>query len=253
MPYPITNYYHFFFRLVSIVFLNLFLPGCGNTPEGIKGEGEVVERIAELSPIYGVRSDIPGEIILTQAHDRPQRIAITGQQNIIDQLEMKVERNGIFSVRIKDGLHIQDFSTLKIEMDISTLRFVELNGSGSVLCPATFYRLDELEVMLNGSGKIILKPEAIKIKAALAGSGEIQLFGLCGTLENRIEGSGDIRAFGLLTNQAVCSIEGSGNIEVTAEKSLTASTKGSGNIYFKGNPTLTKSIVGSGEIKKLTE
>lgn len=235
------------------VFLFFFWSGCNSGTPIILGEGEVVERTASLSPIYGVRSSIPGDIILTQAHDdRPQEIRLKGQENILDLLEMAVERDGILRVGLKDNFRISTSSPVTIEMDISTLRFVELNSSGTITSPATFYRLDELQVDVRGSGTVVLKPEAIRVNAAVYGSGDIQLLGLCGELRGKINGSGSILASGLATNHVKAHIDGSGNMEVQPVKTLEATINGSGDLYYIGNPQITRSINGSGSIQQKT-
>ena len=65
-----------------------------------------------------------------------------------------------------------------------------------------------------------------------------------------IEGSGDVNARGLKANDAEVSTAGSGNVTLTATKSLDASIEGSGDIVFSGNPSsVRRNVSGSGEVR----
>lgn len=235
----------------AFLLLMLMFQGCvNNLQPGIKGEGEVVRRELEFPPIYGVRSSISGDIILAQGHDRPQEVTVFGQENILDLLEMEVN-DGILDIGFREP--VGSYDELRIELVVRTLAYVSLDGSGTIKSPATFYKLNELNVNMNGSGEIMLKPEALTIHTAINGSGNISLYGIADKLFAAINGSGDIKCFGLVANDCDATIAGSGDVELIATESLNARIVGSGDIRYRGNPTIKKVINGSGNLEEANE
>ena len=64
-------------------------------------------------------------------------------------------------------------------------------------------------------------------------------------------GSSKFKTFDLETEELNCKAAGSTNIEITANKEISAKIAGSGTIRYKGNPNIKgKKIAGSGSITK---
>ena len=82
------------------------------------------------------------------------------------------------------------------------------------------------------------------------GSGDSKILGRVQNFKAQISGSGSVAANDLIAEAVNVEINGSGNADVHAEKTLTASVSGSGNISYTGNPTVRQDISGSGKIEK---
>ena len=87
-------------------------------------------------------------------------------------------------------------------------------------------------------------------KISYEGSGNIQVDGPMDVdyLELVLMGSCSFKGFTLNANYCQVDIVGSGNCEISAEKSLDVSIEGSGSVYYKGSPSIKNHITGSGSI-----
>ena len=74
-----------------------------------------------------------------------------------------------------------------------------------------------------------------------------------GTCQNHLlvlRGSGNVDASNMEAQMAEVKSVGSGNVDVSANQSLSVSLAGSGNVVYHGEPAeLRKSITGSGLVK----
>ena len=87
-------------------------------------------------------------------------------------------------------------------------------------------------------------------KISYEGSGNIQVDGPMHVdyLELVLMGSCSFKGFTLNANYCQVDIVGSGNCEISAEKSLDVSIEGSGSVYYKGSPSIKNHITGSGSV-----
>jgi hypothetical protein len=91
--------------------------------------------------------------------------------------------------------------------------------------------------------------ETESLTITLSGSGNLTGSGTAGSLDVTLSGSGNAWFTGLVADDVHAVLSGSGNIFVTASKSLDASVPGSGTIVYAGNPhEVTKSVTGSGVV-----
>jgi hypothetical protein len=83
------------------------------------------------------------------------------------------------------------------------------------------------------------------------GSSNMRLSGSVEKANIRSSGSGNLQSFDLMVDDCSISKSGSGNAQITVNRSLTASISGSGNLTYKGSPKiLASSSAGLGKIKK---
>jgi hypothetical protein len=65
-------------------------------------------------------------------------------------------------------------------------------------------------------------------------------------------GSGNVMGYDMTVDNCEIEISGSGNIQITANKEISASTSGSGNVSYKGGAQVRSvSSSGSGKIRKV--
>jgi len=87
-------------------------------------------------------------------------------------------------------------------------------------------------------------------KIRCEGSGNVMVSGPMEveTLELSLMGSCNFSGFSMRTQNCQVDLTGSGNCEITAEKTLDASLDGSGNVLYKGQPAINVNISGSGRV-----
>lgn len=230
------------------------------------GEGPVVEKGFAHEAFSAVELD--GSFDLNINQGAIQNVVVSGNENIIDKLQMTVSDNVLY-LSLEPGNYMN--YDLDVNVTIPTIERVTLNGSGDINLN-TFVGIENLvinldgsgdirmieesacevlgktTISLEGSGDIDLKLKANSVVAELDGSGDIDLAGIAKSLKATLDGSGDIKSYDLETLKAEVTLDGSGNIKVYASKTLKATLDGSGDIEYRGEPKLEASIDGAGTI-----
>ena len=90
---------------------------------------------------------------------------------------------------------------------------------------------------------------ATSFAAALDGTGAFSATGQAESLDVRLSGTGAAELGGLSSAAARVLLSGTGDVHVTATRSLDARVSGTGNVLYSGNPaTVRQSVVGTGSI-----
>jgi hypothetical protein len=211
----------------------------------IHGKGEVKSHTVPLEAFTGIRLDGDADIFLVS--DSSQSITIKAQDNIADNIEMKV-RNGILRIGNRDC--ITQHEPIKIYIPVKTIEDLQLNGSGNIET-LTQLSAKTLALKINGSGNLKIKLEAETIFSEINGSGSIFLAGSAKRHKTSINGSGNIEALELPTEETEITVNGSGSCKVFAISKLEALLRGSGDVVYKGTPDVSSTIKGSGSVNKL--
>ena len=211
----------------------------------ISGEGSSVTASIDLEEIDGLHLGIPATVEVTQSPT--QKITITAQQNIIDNIKKEV-RGG--SWRIGFHKNAKNFSAITIRISMKTLEELSIGGTGTIVGKGIFKNLEDVSMSIGGTGDIQFGLEAEELTCSIGGSGSMQLRGQADELTISIGGSGDIDAFDLESRECEISSAGSGDINVNCSQELEVSLVGSGDVRYKGNPEVEKSSIGSGTVKK---
>ena len=210
----------------------------------IQGEGPYLTRDIELPPIKGIVIRNSADVVLSQGNR--QRMTVEAQENIIDNLRTEVSSGILY---ISNRKPVWRTRPVRIKLRIEDLTDVRVSGSGDIVSDGRFDDLDDLEVIISGSGDIKLDVEADNIYARIGGSGSITLKGDARSGDFRINGSGSIYANELETKRGSARISGSGGIHLFATSHLNARISGSGDIIYRGDPEVDSSISGSGNIR----
>ncbi len=201
--------------------------------------------------------------------DGTESLKITGDESIINDIETTVS-NGKLKIGTKDKISWRLFNNKKVDIYITAKTLSSLSnsgsgnikldgnltgnaeirasGSGSITATAN---ASELQIALSGSGNITSSVNAKELTATISGSGGMGLSGNVTNANIKVSGSGSLRAKDLKADIVSAAVSGSGNIYITAEKTLSAQTSGSGHITYSGNATsveIRKS--GSGRVVK---
>lgn len=131
-----------------------------------------------------------------------------------------------------------------------SLRQIVSTGSGNISIDGVL-KSDQLKIKLDGSGNLTGKINVGDFEMENTGSSNMRLSGSVEKANIRSSGSGNLHSFDLIVDDCSISKSGSGNAQITVNRSLTASISGSGNLTYKGSPKiLASSSAGLGKIKK---
>jgi hypothetical protein len=175
----------------------------------------------------------------------------------------RVELAGSNNVTIKVGepqsviVHADDNLMRKVTTAVheGTLVVGNSNGSFTPRSPMwvaiTTPAIDGLT--LSGSGNIDVSGVATpNLSVNLPGSGNIRASGRADELDVSIPGSGTAQLRALTARDVQTTVDGSGEITITATSSLSAVISGSGAVIYGGNPGhVQTSITGSGAVTPL--
>ncbi len=164
------------------------------------------------------------------------------------ELEVTVGPQASASIEFDDNL-IQAITT---EVRGKTL-LIDSKGSWSAgKDPHVRITLPSLNALSNeGSGEVsITGLDGGDLALRLIGSADIHAKGHVASLGVLLNGSGDLHLYDLSADTVKVRLNGSGDVEVTANKTLEAAVYGSGDIDYRGNATVTQQVYGSGSIEK---
>jgi hypothetical protein len=180
-----------------------------------------------------------------------ESLRLEGSSEMISQIETKVE-NGILKIRNKKQMNWRSWNSggkVNIYIEARTLHGITLSGSGDIEVSGTI-KSTELTNTISGSGSISQSMDAENFVAIISGSGKIIAKGKVENAKITIAGSGNFEGKGLQTTNSSVKVSGSGNITISADKTLEALMSGSGNIRYSGNPSIKSTKSGSGSISR---
>jgi len=219
----------------------ILLAGCGDS-NCIKGEGAIETRTLNLEPFSRIESNGDFKVYLVQG--KTQKVEVKGQPNILDQLSTNISRD---TWKITHEECVRNSKGVEVFITLPVVASLYVNGSGFIEGEGDFTATD-LEVSVNGSGRIALTADASKVISRISGSGKIILEGSAPIYSTNISGSGRAESYNLDSENVSVTISGSGIAEVSAATALNVAITGSGIVYYKGSPTINQQISGSGKV-----
>jgi len=182
-----------------------------------------------------------------------ESVKVEADTKFIDEIETVVEGSTL-KIQFKDHRWSNRYNNIhKAEIYVSarSLNSLTNSGSGSMTVEGTISTSDEFKTVLSGSGNISATIKSDGLRAKISGSGSIRLKGSCGDADLSISGSGQIEAHDLRAQAVSAGITGSGNIYITADKTVSGRITGSGSVLYSGNATVTDTrTVGSGRVSR---
>ncbi|MBI5325119.1 MAG: DUF2807 domain-containing protein [Ignavibacteriae bacterium] len=214
-------YFIYLAAFISIVFIS-----CEKdiiTNDCVKGSKNIIYDYRKLSSYNSIDFEGAGNIFITQGQS--DTLIIETDDNIAPLIKTDVMNSRLY---IKPSESICPTS-LQILATMEDINYLNFSGSGSIISTDSLY-LDDIDIKIEGSGKV-------------------RMFGKARSITAGIDGSGNLELIDMTTDSAYVVINGSGDISVHATKYLKAVINGSGHIYYSGNPiTKETQINGSGNI-----
>ncbi|GHV30336.1 hypothetical protein FACS189481_4440 [Clostridia bacterium] len=186
--------------------------------------------------------------VIVDATGKDNQISLTTDKNISDEVKFVVdEKAKTIKLTGKEGRRY-DFSKFEIKLQTKVNK-VELNGDYRL--DFNLGKMDAFALKIDGSVDGKIKADITKdFKCEINGSGSVSLDGNAENLDIKVDGSGEVSANNFKTQSAVVEIEGSGDCEVCASKSLKVDITGDGKVLYSGDPQVEKNIFGSGSVEK---
>jgi len=248
---------------LAIILTALTFTSCEKSIIGIRGNGPIVSQEIDFVELSGINMNIAGNVHIIQSDT--QLIVVKAQQNIIDNLNTKVN-HGIVDFNFDRNVISND--GIDIYMSLKTLIQANLSGSGSINTTSPFITDGILHLNLSGSGNFNIEVDATEVYSTISGSGDFTIktnteyfegnisgtgkyiiSGEATVADYTISGCGEISAFELLTKQTNIDVSGAGNSSVFASEVMNVEISGSGDVYYKGQPKINTNISGAGNIK----
>jgi len=212
---------------------------------------DVSTQARQVSGFSSVASGGPFNVHIKM--DGTESVKIEADTKYINEIETVVEGNTL-KIQFKDhkwNNRYNDLHKAEIYVSAKELNSLTNSGSGHMEVEGTITTSGEFKAVLSGSGSINTSVKSGDLRVVISGSGSIRINGRTGDADMVISGSGQIEGKGLKTESAKAVITGSGNIYVTAEKSISAHITGSGRVQYSGNASVTDTrTIGSGRVTR---
>ncbi len=234
--------------ILVITLISFFSQSCRKGgPFGIKGKGENVTEIKNLTGFDKIHLSIDADIYYTQ--DSVYKVEITAQQNILAVLKVEVQNN---TLTFDYKRNVWDHKKVKITVHSPNMNELSISGSGDIIAQ-NLLTTNTLELSISGSGNVNIPAlNAKSLKATTSGTGDVKISGGSVTGETlNISGTGNIDNEKLQTESATVKISGLGNVTVNVTETLDVNISGSGDVRYKGKPTVKSSISGTGKLVHL--
>lgn len=209
------------------------------------GNGKIVSEIREIGGITGIETRGIAEVRITQGGKYYCRIS--SDENIISSIKTVI-KDGVLI--IKESRCIRSVTELTVEITLPELRSVKVDGA-NYLFSQNIVEVDNLELSMNGVGKMILDLRADSVRVDLNGVGEVDLKGMANSLDVNVNGMGALEALDLLAADTDVDINGAGTCRVNTTNRLDVAIKGMGTVEYVGSPEVTPSVMGLGNVVSL--
>ena len=139
---------------------------------------------------------------------------------------------------------------MKIYVTLPVLKSVFLDSTGEIVGQNTFTN-DELDIIVDGPGDVLMDVVASKINITNDSSGELRLKGTSEVVDINLLGTGEVYLFGLETQIATIFSDGPGEVEITVNDRIDVQIESTGDIFYKGNPEVSLQDNGLGDLVKV--
>lgn len=127
------------------------------------------------------------------------------------------------------------------------LTHLKVFGDGQINGLNKFTAVD-LDVQIEGGGKIKLLADLSSVEIKMNGSGLIHLAGKTESNYMEVKGSGKLQLFELNSDFTYIDLDGPANIEVNTRNNLNIRANGSGEIMYKGKPAVEHRFLGNAKL-----
>lgn len=200
--------------------------GCNK--ERIIGRGAVVSETRDIRNFYSVQISGNSNLRITSGNEF--KVQVRGYENLLPMYETKVV-NGILVMGFRNNVNVSN-DNIEVYVTMPSLQSINSSGNSNVSVSGSFVGMDVLSIDKSGNGNISFEN------------------GVATNFKLTLSGNSHFKGFGLASENAIITLNGNGDAELTVSKKLNATINGNGNIYYKGNPEVNTQISGNGKVVK---
>ncbi|MDB5195945.1 MAG: hypothetical protein JWP88_315 [Flaviaesturariibacter sp.] len=218
-----------------------------NVRNSIRGNGNMTSQTRSVGSFTKVDVSGPFDVYVTQG--AAAAVKVDADENLQQYIEVIVKGDEV-NIQTRDHYNLRPRSDIKIYITSPAYQALSITGSGNLRSDSKL-STDRIDISVTGSGEMTVNVDAPIVKSEVTGSGTIRLNGATRRFDAEINGSGEVHAFDLLSEEAGIEINGSGDAEVFASKTLKIEVSGSGDVQYKGTASVNQSVAGSGNVRKV--
>lgn len=221
------------FSLNSIAFLSagiLLLSSCSGF-DCINGSGNQVTESRDIGTFTQVETSGSLKIVLSQ--DSTSSVRILADDNIQEEIQTRLSGN---TLRIDIDGNFCDAGPVTIYLSSKDYQKIESSGSVEVLSEGKL-NLNELDLDLQGSSKVMLDLNVKSLKTSSSGSSEIVLKGQAGSHDLDMTGSSSVEALDFVVGEYRISSTGASKSSINVLNSLEVDSRGASEVEYKGKPS----------------
>ena len=233
-----------------------------------KNQGHYQSRMVEKLPAFHA-INVQGDFDVDFMQHPTATAHVSGPEKTVQAVSLSVT-DGVLNVRFVRGARPIKSDKMRVMLTGPALHEVTIYGKGDVHVRGSL-NVQDLTVTLTQEGEFsadgltvqnlhihaagkseadINRLDAHHVQAVADDNGDIELAGLALTAELQNHGAGDIDASDMRVQTATASVNGKGEISVSAYEKLTAAVIGKGKIKYKGSPV---SLERDGNIKRIVQ
>jgi hypothetical protein len=221
------------FLLNSIVYLSaavLLLSSC-NGFDCINGSGNQVTESRDIGTFTQVETSGSLKIVLSQ--DSTSSVRILADDNIQDEIKTRLSGS---TLKIDIDGNFCDAGPVTIYLSSKDYQTIESSGSVEVLSEGKL-NLNELDLELHGSSKVMLDLNVKSLRTSSSGSSEIVLKGQAGIHNLDMTGSSSVEALDFVVGEYQINSTGASKSRINVLNSLEVNSRGASEVEYKGKPS----------------
>ena len=193
------------------------------TPASHNGSGTAAQQQRQTKPFSAI--DIVGTYVLDiTAGKSSHSVVLHGDDNLLEQVTTK--SNGKRLMVRSEG-RLSPKLPLRLQLDVPDIKLVRTAGAMTIAVSQLSNARFQLDC--DGACTATAKGKTQKLKVYVKGSGRVKMAEL-------------------FTNEALVTVQGSGQVDVHVGKHLEVLVQGSGKVRYRGKPKIDKTIRGAGQV-----
>lgn len=225
----------------------LTLGSCCFFGDYVEGNGRMVVRDFHVGSFDEIELASIGKVVISQ--NERNEVTVIAEENILERMEID-DRGDTLVIGQEYGVNLHPTEEPLILVKTPWLERAHITGAGEIISDGTIYSTGKIRLIIEGAGDIDMDVMADDVVCVITGAGDIRLQGSAPRVDYNINGYGDIEAFDMDSEIVDAVINGTGNIELTANEYLHAIIDGVGTIYYQGHPTKYVDIDGWGSVQQ---
>ncbi len=207
--------------------------------EDLAEERRVVENFKKINFLGG------GRLIIIEGDE--EYLLIEASRKDLENIRTEVVDNTL-EIRQTEWWWGSGWNNPNYTLAVKDIDEININGAAEVKSEALL--VENLRIVNNGAAKLEANILANEVEVILNGAGQIVLSGKTDNLTVRIAGLGEYQGRDLLTNEARISVSGAGKAEVSTREGLDINISGAGSIDYWGDPRISQNISGLGNVSR---